>query len=77
MFFKSARSYRRLTQDEVEKFRTETRQDEMDVMKRKRVNIFLKRHRKMSAAQKVERKKRVKAATKKKKKKPPTPRHST
>ena len=39
----------------------------MDVMKRKRVNIFAKRHRKMTDAQKLERRKRVKAARKKKK----------
>eukprot|EP00435_Cladocopium_sp_Y103_P036193 s510_g9.t1 len=66
VFFKSARSYRRLTQDEVSKFKTETKSDEMDVMRRKRVNIFAKRHRVMTEGKKLERRKRVKAARTKK-----------
>ena len=64
-FMKSARTYRKLSQDEVAKFRTETKEDELKVMKKRRVNIFAKRRRHMTQDKKEARKKRVKAARKK------------
>ena len=68
-FVKSARSYRKLTQDEVAKFKTETKEDELRVMNRPRVNIFKKlRNRIMTKVKKEARKKRVKAAKLRKKK---------
>ena len=61
-FVKSARSYRKLTQDEVSKFNTETKEDEMKVMRKKRTNLFKMRRRVMTKEQKEQRAKRVKAA---------------
>ena len=62
--FKSERKYRKLTQDEVEKFKTETKEDELAVMKRKRVNIYAQRVRKMTKDKKDKRRDRVRAARK-------------
>ena len=52
VFMKSARSYRSLTQDEVSKFKTETKEDERKVMNRKRVNIHKARIRVMTKEKK-------------------------
>ena len=61
-FMKSTRRYRRLSQDEISKFKTETRSDEHSVMSRKRVDVFKKRARVMGPVGKEKRKIRVKAA---------------
>ena len=42
-FFKSAGTYRKLTQEEVASFKTEAKEDEARVMKKKRVDIHQKR----------------------------------
>ena len=63
-FMKSVRKYRALTQDEVQKFTQETKEDEKKVMKKSRVNIFKKRYRPMGADKKKKRKFRVKQARK-------------
>ena len=64
--FESAKKYRRLTQDEVEKFKTETKGDELNVMRRRRVNIFAQRVRKMDKQKKDKRRLRIKAARQRK-----------
>ena len=69
VFVKSARSYRKLSQDEVEKFRTETKEDEKKVMDKKRVNIFKARNRVMTKDKKEKRSFRVKEAKRRKAKK--------
>ena len=61
-FMKATRRYRRLSQAEVSKFKTETRSDEREVMSRKRVDVFKKRARVMGPAGKEMRRIRVKAA---------------
>ena len=63
---KSERKYRKLTQDEVEKFKTETKEDELAVMKRKRANIYAHRVRKMTKDKKDKRRDRVRGARKRK-----------
>ncbi len=68
-FFKSARTYRKLTQDEVASFKTETKEDERRVMKRQRVDIHKKRIRPMDKEKKDKRAKRVKMARRTKKRK--------
>ena len=67
-FFKAARTYRKLTQDEVAKFKTETKEDEKRVMERKRVDILKKRFRPVDKEKKEKRSKRVKMARKRKRK---------
>ena len=62
VFVKSSRSYRKLTQDEVAKFKTETRADEQRVMSRQRVDIHKKRQRTMTESKKLARSFRVKTA---------------
>ena len=44
-FMKSVKRYRALTQDEVQKFTQETKEDEKKVMRKSRVDIFKKRYR--------------------------------
>ena len=63
-FMRSQRSYRRLTQEEVSKFRSETKEDEERVMRKRRVNIFQSRVRKMTVDKKEKRKQRVKKVRK-------------
>ena len=63
-FVASKRSYRKLTQGEVEKFRVETKRDEVEVMKKPRVNIRWVRKRTMDERQKDQRRTRVKKARK-------------
>ena len=53
VFVKSARSYRKLTQEEVSKFKTETKEDEQRVMARKRVNIHKSRRGQVTKGAKV------------------------
>ena len=64
VFVASKRSYRKLTQDEVGKFKVETKRDEMAFMKRPRVNVRWVRKRIMDEEQKKQRKMRVKKARK-------------
>lgn len=63
-FVASKRSYRKLTQGEVEKFRVETKRDEVEVMKKPRVNVRWVRKRIMDEKQKDQRRMRVKKARK-------------
>ena len=67
VFVKSARSYRKLIQKEVSKFKTETKEDEQRVMARKNVNIHKSRMRVMTKSQKEQRSLNVKAARARKK----------
>ena len=68
-FFKSARTYRKLTQEEVASFKTETKEDETRMMKKKRADIHRKRFRPMDKEKKEKRAKRVKMARKANKRK--------
>ena len=63
-FVQSARTYRKLTQEEVSRFRTETREDERRVMGKGPVDIHKKRIRVMDKEKKDKRRDRVKAARK-------------
>ena len=63
-FMKSEKKYRALTQDEVQKFTQETKEDEKKVMWKSRVDIHKKRLRPMGADQKKKRKFRTKQARK-------------
>lgn len=63
-FLKSARTFRRLSQAEVARFRTETKADEERVMGRQRVDIMKVRVCKMRSPQKEARRRRVKLARK-------------
>ncbi|CAE7245381.1 unnamed protein product [Symbiodinium sp. CCMP2592] len=65
-FVASARTYRKLSQAEVSRFKTETKEDERKVMERKRVDLQKKRVREMTEEKKDARKKRVKAASRRK-----------
>lgn len=69
VYMKSARKYRRLTQDEIGKFTQETKEDEMRVMKRARVDIRKARARVMTKDKKLKRSQRVKQARKENRKK--------
>ena len=66
--FEFKKKYRRLTQDEVEKFKTETKGDELQVIRKKRVNIFAGRVRKMDKQKKDKRRTRVKGARRRQRK---------
>ena len=68
VFVASKRSYRRLTQDEIGKFKAETKYDEAEVMKKPRVNVKWVRKRVMDEKQKEQRKMRVRKARKLKRK---------
>ncbi|CAK9049785.1 Retrovirus-related Pol polyprotein from transposon TNT 1-94 [Includes: Protease [Durusdinium trenchii] len=67
-FFKSARTYRKLSQEEVAKFAVETKDDELRVMGRKRTDVLRRRDRPMSKEKKESRKKRVRKARARKRK---------
>lgn len=67
-FVKSARTYRKLSQAEVAKFKTETKDDELRVMRKPRVDIHKARTRIMNKDEKLQRSKRVKAARRLKRK---------
>ena len=54
-FFKSTRTYRKLSQEEVSKFVTETKDDELRVMGRKRTDVLRRRDRPMSKEKKESR----------------------
>lgn len=64
MFVQSAKTYMKLSQTEVSRFKVETNEDERKVMARKRVNIFKKRRRWMTKEKKEMRSARVKRAKK-------------
>ena len=63
-FIKSARTFRKLSQAEVAKFRTETKEDEERVMQRQRVDVLKRRHRRIRPDQKEARRRRVRLAKK-------------
>lgn len=63
-FVKSARRYRPLSQEEVSKFKAGTKEDEVKVMNKQRVNLHRMRVRKMTPMKKEQRKMRVKKARK-------------
>ena len=61
-FFQAARTYRKLSQEEVAKFKTETKEDELKVMSRSRVDPTARRGRRMTDVRKALRRQRVKQA---------------
>ena len=63
-FFKAVKTYRKLSQEEVSKFKSETKDDEKAVMRRARTNVLARRRRRVSEKDKTQRRARVKAARK-------------
>ena len=65
-FFQAARTYRKLSQDEVAKFKVETREDEARVMNKPRTNLLARRKRNITDIRRARRRHQVKEAKKRK-----------
>ena len=70
-FFQAVKTYRKLSQAEVAKFTTETKEDEEKVMRKARVNVLARRTRPMTAEKKELRKRRTKEVRRKKRQEQP------